>query len=170
MKDPALNGAFARLRAGDKSALAEIYTSLRVPVYTVALRILRERSAAEDVTQEVFLKLLDAPPDASVRDPRSWIFRVTRNCAVDAWRRTHTVPLDEQAETAGEDETAQTLLKLDLRSAMSLLPADQREILAMHLNAGLTFRVIAGILGLSVPNTYRKYRDAIRRLQSMLRA
>ena len=169
MKNPDLADAVARVRDGDGDAFAEIYASLRTPVYTVALRILRERSAAEDVTQEVFLKLLDSPPGDSVRDLRAWIFRVTHNCAVDIWRRGHTVPLDEQAETAEEDESANTLLRLDLQSAMSLLPADRREILAMHLNGGLTFRAIAGILDLSVPAVYRKYRDAIRRLQTMLR-
>ena len=60
------------------------------------------------------------------------------------------------------------MMRMDIELAIKQLPYDQREILSWHLNADLPFREISRITGQSLPATYRKYRKAIRTLQTLL--
>lgn len=62
------------IRAGDKAAFESAYHGLKVPIYTLALRTLGSRTAAEDVTQETFLRLYTVPPGPEVRNPKAWLF------------------------------------------------------------------------------------------------
>ena len=76
------------VRNGDKAAFTQIYNDLKTPVYTIILRIVQSVDVAEDVTQDVFVKLFTSPPDSSVRNPRAWIFRMARNLAIDVLRES----------------------------------------------------------------------------------
>ena len=67
-----------------------------------------------------------------------------------------------------DDNISVIHLKMDLESAMSKLPCDEREIVTLHLNAELTFIEIGKIVGLSLPSTYRKYQKALKTLQKLL--
>ena len=73
-----------------------------------------------------------------------------------------------QEETLTDDAITKILLKMDLESAMAILPENQREILALHLHADLGFREIGDIVGLSLPATYRLYRKALKQLRITL--
>lgn len=166
MQKPELNELLCGIRAGDKSAFARLYRELSPPVFTIAWRILQEREAAEDVTQEVFLKLFCEPPAPSVKNPRAWIFQMARNRAIDLWRgRRETQSADEGAV----DVFDAVVQRLDVEAAMAELPRLQREVVTLHLTAGLTFREIAPIVGRSVPATYRQYRRALDTLREELR-
>ena len=68
MTEMELQKALAEVREGNREAFVGIYRDLSKPVYTVILRIVRHRELAEDVTQDLFVKLFVAPPDASVVD------------------------------------------------------------------------------------------------------
>ena len=74
-----LNEYFSRVRNGDKEAFAQIYDELEKPVFTIVSRIVQSKEIAEDVTQDIFVKLFVSPPDSSIRNPRAWIFQMTRN-------------------------------------------------------------------------------------------
>ena len=75
---------FSKLQTGDKDAFEYIYTELKNPVYTIAYRIVQSKELAEDVTQDVFLKLFAIPQNLAVKYPRAWIFQMTHNAAIDA--------------------------------------------------------------------------------------
>lgn len=154
-----------RIRVGDKAAFEQAYHALKTPVYTLALRLLGSRTAAEDVTQETFLRLYTVPPGPEVRNPNAWLFRVARNLAVDALRKRREEELGEN-EPAPERDLP---LRLDLESALAALGVEEREIVTLHLNAGITFGEIAGIIGLSLPSVYRRYQKAIRALRETLK-
>ena len=162
-----LSETFARLRTGDKEAFGQIYTELKQPVFTIVSRIVQARELAEDITQDLFLKLYTAPPDASVRNIRAWVFQMARNLAIDALRKTRSLAL-EDADTVSEDIFGPMLIRWDMETAISMLPRTQREILTLHIKAELPFNDIARIVGLSLPATYRKYRNAIQTLQQLL--
>lgn len=158
---------FDRVRSGDKEAFSELYRELKQPVYTICRRILQSGDAAEDVTHDVFVKLYASPPDASVKNIRAWIFRMARNQAIDTLRKYKHEDEGAAPETAADVYPALEL-RLDLESAMQRLPQLQRDILTLHLNAQLSFRETAGIVGLSVPATYRNYRKALITLRDAL--
>ena len=156
-----------RVRNGDKDAFAQIYNELKQPVFTLVYRIVQSRETAEDVTQDIFVKLFISPPNASVQNPRAWIFQIARNAAIDTLRKTQALDLDDR-ELAAEDALNAVLLRWDIESAISKLSREEREILSLHINAELRFHEISRIVGLSLSATYRKYRKALKTLQEYL--
>ena len=169
MHDTELRQCFARMRQGEREAFSEVYRELSRPVYTVILRIVGRREPAEDITQELFVKLFQSPPDASVRSPRAWIFRMARNLAIDAMRTQHTVQSERSEEDAvAEDEIAQTNVRLDLARAMSRLSQIEREIVSLRVYGELGFAEIARTEGMSLSAVWRIWHRALNRLREEL--
>ncbi len=162
-----LEEMFFRLRQGDREAFTQIYTELKVPVYTIICRILLSRELAEDVTQELFLKLFISPPDSSVRNPRAFVFKMAHNLSIDALRKHSREDFVESLPIT-DDSMQNMALRMDLETALLRLPDAEREIVSMHLNGALSFREIAQIMRLSIPAIYRRYRKAIKTVQDYL--
>lgn len=153
---------------GDRSAFEKIYNDMKVPVYTVAYRITQTRECAEDVTQEVFLKLFSSPPDVTVKNPRAWIFRITHNTAIDALRKSKKQSQYELNEFSSDDGFSELIvMKLDIDRVMRRLDSESRAIVTLHLNAGLSFSQTAQTVGKSLSATYRIYRKAMKRLRDL---
>ena len=162
-----LQALFCRIANGDREAFSCVYQELKRPVYTICYRITGSKESAEDITHDVFVKLFTSPPDPSVQNIRAWIFRMARNLAIDALRKNVHIA-DQDGDGFADDEYPHIHLRMDLESALRKLPCDEREILTLHLNAELGFKDIAGIVGLSLPATYRKYRKALKHMQQEL--
>lgn len=165
MNEINLRELFNRVHNGDQEAFGRVYQELSQPVYTICWRITQSRETAEDITHDVFVKLYSAPPDASVRNLRAWIFQMARNRAIDALRRNARTT---EPDFVPADSFDHIHLRMDLEAAFGKLPREEREILALHLNGQLNFKEIAGIVNLSLPATYRKYRKALKTIQTEL--
>lgn len=162
-----LQEQFARMRSGDREAFACVYRELKQPVYTICYRMTGSKETAEDITHDLFVKLFRSPPDASVKNVRAWIFQMVRNLSIDALRKqARTAEQSDLPDT--EDPYPPVHMRMDLEMALRKLSRDEREILTLHLNAGLSFKEIAGITGLSLPAAYRKYRKALKNVQAEL--
>ena len=155
------------MQDSSKDSFIKLYHEYKQPVFTIIYRIVQSIELAEDVMQDVFLKIYISPPDNSIRNVRAWIFQVARNQAIDVWRRNQRERVAQEANVL-DDNISLIHLKMDLESAMSKLPCDEREIVTLHLNAELTFIEIGKIVGLSLPSTYRKYQKALKTLQKLL--
>ena len=167
MTEMNLQDQFARIRSGDRETFSCVYQEMKQPVYTICYRITGSKETAEDITHDVFVKLFRSPPDASVKNIRAWIFQMARNLSIDALRKQlRTAELDELSDT--EDPYRPIHMRIDLEAALRKLPCEERDILILHLNADLNFKEIAGIVGLSLPATYRKYRKALKHVQTEL--
>lgn len=167
MKQENLYTLLAQMREGKEAAFSEVYSQLAKPVYVIAYRITQNKEQAEDVTQDLFLKLFLTPPDESVRNPRAWIFRMVHNLAIDAIRQPQHEALSEILPDPAHPEE-DVLLHTALETAMQSLDAQEREILSLHLNAELTFQEIARLTSRSLPAVYRCYRRALHRLRAAL--
>lgn len=167
MNSNELKQYFSMLQKGNKEALEYIYNDMKKPIYTVSLRIVQSKEIAEDITQEVFVKLFSSPPDSSVRDPRAWMFRMARNLSIDALRKKECSDIDG-VEIPTDDTTNEIVLKMDVEKAMAKLLPIEREIVTLHLNFDMNFVEIAKITGLSLSASYRKYCKAIKALREML--
>ncbi|MBR3966512.1 MAG: sigma-70 family RNA polymerase sigma factor [Clostridia bacterium] len=166
MNEKELGVLFCSFREGNNEAFSEIYNELKKPVFTIAYRITFVREIAEDITQELFLKLYTSPPDASVRNPRAWIFRMARNLAIDALRKKQCSDIDEV--TLSFDDTERINSGIDIEKALSSLSLSEREIVSLHIDGGLGFREIGKALGISLTSAYRKYKSALNKLRRML--
>lgn len=133
--------------------------------YTAAL--IGDRSAAEDVLQQVFLKLLGGAlkfPEG----PRPYLFRAVRNTALNLHRlRARAVPLDEQRWFIQPAEALETGLALE--KALQQLPEEQREVVVMHIWGGLTMDEIAKLLELSPNTVASRYRYGLGKLREIMR-
>ena len=112
----------ARLRAGDQSAMADLYDRYSGVVYGVALRVLANTTAAEDVVQEVFLQLWRNPQAFNADRGRlaPWLAVIARNRAIDLLRkRPLEDDINEMPISTGvnlEDESSQRLAVEKVRS------------------------------------------------------
>ena len=163
MTDQQLKTQLEALKTGDQQAFLKIYQELKTPVYTVLVRLTGDRLLSEDLLQEVFLRIYRQPPEAE--KPRAYVFRMARNLAIDALRQKQPCdPLEEHSLQADPDPT----VKLDLERAFARLTAGERQLVALHLSAGLTFREVASIVERPLGTVLWQYRKAIEKLRNTL--
>ena len=159
---------FRQLREGDQDAFVGIYHTLKQPVYTICWRIVQVRETAEDLTQDVFLKLYVSPPGDTVKNERAWVFQMAHNASIDALRKHRELPWNGRECSVDQRDLNTLEQNLDLEAAMSMLPDEYRQVLTLHLNAELSFQQIGQLMGLSLSAVYRIYRKAIKLLQQLL--
>ena len=171
MSDGDLERWMLPLREGDLTALEHIYGDMRLAVYATALAVTANHAVAEDVTQEVFVRIFArARQYRPGTSPRAWIVAIARNLArahVRTSKRESSAP-DPDGIAAIAPESEATGQRMDLVNALLRLKPAEREIVALHDVAGFTHAEIATALRLP-PGTVRwKYRVAIGRLRESL--
>lgn len=141
------------IRAGDQNAMAAVYDRYSSIVYSVALRVLGDTSAAEDVQQDVFVQLWRNPGafDASRGNLGAWLAVIARNRAIDALRKrkpeddVEDVVLSVVPDMAAEADRSRIAGKV--REVLGAMPAAQRAALEMAYYEGLTHTEIAAKTG-----------------------
>jgi RNA polymerase sigma-70 factor, ECF subfamily len=141
------------IRSGDEQAMAQLYERYSGIVYSVALRILGDTGAAEDILQEVFMQLWRSPDvfEATRGSLPGWLAVVTRNRAIDSLRKRRPeteisdVIVSIEPDLAGAAQSTRALEKI--RSALGGMPAPQRSALEMAFFDGLTHTEIAAKTG-----------------------
>lgn len=167
MDDLKLTNLFESIRAGDIKAFAAFYDAYKKPVYTVLWRIVGSKETAEDLTQDLFVKLFADPPAPTVKNPRAYVFKMARNLALNALRKKQDSDM-ESIRSSDADSFSGIDLRLDLDAAISKLSECERQVLVLHLNAELTFLEISKIMELSLPAAYRTYKRALKTLRNTL--
>jgi RNA polymerase sigma-70 factor (ECF subfamily) len=135
--------------SGDEQAMAQLYQRYSDLVYSVALRVLGETGAAEDILQEVFMRLWRSPDlfDANRGSLPGWLAVITRNRAIDSLRKRRPesdmtdVIVSIEPDLAGDAERRRTLDKI--RGTLGGMPSLQRSALEMAFFEGLTHAEIA---------------------------
>jgi RNA polymerase sigma-70 factor, ECF subfamily len=133
--------------------MADLYDLYSGVVYGVALRVLGDTTAAEDVLQEIFLQLWRRPQAFNAERGRlaPWLAVIARNRAIDLLRkRPPEADIDEMPVSTGidlEDVAARRLAIERVRYAIGQLPPEQRKALEMAFFEGLTHTEIASKTG-----------------------
>jgi RNA polymerase sigma-70 factor (ECF subfamily) len=165
--DPLLPG----LAAGQDAAFAALYARDGAALFRVALALLGDRADAEDAVQEVFVGLAQARSSvAAVGNLRAYLFTALRHAAAKAAARRRADrrrPLPD-ALAAPQPRGLPAGSAARLEAALAALPADRREVLALKIDADLTFREIAAVLGVSPNTAASRYRYALAELRSAL--
>ena len=158
--------ALCRLSDGDMSALEDIYHILGRRIYMLALSILRDTHAAEDIMQDTFVKLAaEAHAYRRGSNAIAFILTVTRNLAINLHnRRRRECPTDTVPDTAEPDSPSLAALE-----ALSLLDEFERQIVVMKLDCGMKHKQIAQIVGLSEDACQKRYRRALEKLKPYYR-
>ena len=138
--------AVKRAQRGDRQGLAFLYACYADDIYGYVRSIVHDHHEAEDVTQQVFAKLIGVIGSYKEREVPffAWILRVARNAAIDHIRKRRLVPVEEvrAAQERMSDVRGATRAS-DLKEALATLPHAQREVLVLRHFAGLSPSEIA---------------------------
>jgi RNA polymerase sigma-70 factor (ECF subfamily) len=138
--DPVQERAIARAKEGDTDALHYLYVRHANDVYGFVRSIVRDDYEAEDITQNVFAKLMRAIQKYEPREVpfSAWILRVARNAALDWLRARRALPCEEvRTSDHGHEQLGQDRIR-SLKTALNGLPEQQREVLVLRHIAGLS--------------------------------
>jgi RNA polymerase sigma-70 factor (ECF subfamily) len=188
VRDDSDESLMLRYRDGDVRAFELLVTRHRKALFNFILRFVRDTAAAEDVTQETFLRLVKGA-DAYERQAKftTWLYTIARNLCVDAARRgkhrkaaSLDAPLSDEDGAAslldlvpdtgaGVDRQAQSReLAVRLRQAIEALPDEQREIFLLREVADLQFNEIANVIGCPENTVKSRMRYALEKLREAL--
>ncbi len=157
---------------GDREALAELYRRTRMAVYGMALSYLHSAHDAQDMTQDVFVRVWDcASQYRPTGSPMGWLLAVCRNLCLMRLRREerHAALSEEEwdaipARECGLDADERALLQ----GALASLADEERRVVLLHAVTGLKHREIAALLELPLPTVLSKYHRALKKMRSCL--
>jgi RNA polymerase sigma-70 factor (ECF subfamily) len=165
-----------KFRLGSAEALRRIYEKYENQMLTLGISFLNDLGAAEDVVHDVFVRFAEQGARIRLKGSlKAYLATSVANGARDVIRRRkvrgrHSGNKDvSRGDCGGPLETAIADEMLGrLGCAMAELSDEQREVIALRLQGGMTFRVIAANLGISVNTAMSRYRYGIDRLRSLL--
>ncbi len=184
----------AAYRGGDVRAFEKLLARYERPIWSFLRRFVRDAEAAEDLLQEVFLRVVR---DAQASGPAwkgeakfsTWLYTIARNLCIDRARRTAvrgsaSPSIDGPAGGAGETETLHERIAAPgpspdalvagreaarrIERAVAELPDDQREVFLMREVMELPFAEIASVVGVSEPTVKSRMRYALEKLRTAL--
>jgi RNA polymerase sigma-70 factor, ECF subfamily len=165
-----------RIQRGDEGAMAQLFDRYSKIVYSVALRVLRDPSAAEDVLQEIFMQVWRKPESfISTRGSMGgWLAVLARNRSIDALRRRKPQDSVDDVVLASPynlaEEAERTAMMERARGVMVGLPLDQRKVLEMAFFDGLTHTEIAELTGSPLGTVKTRIRTALLVLRKAMQA
>lgn len=185
---------FERFRRGERRAFEVLLKRHRAPLFTFVLRTLGtgDRARAEDVVQDAFVRVLKGAGEWEQRARFStWLFTIARNLCLDAMRRDRHRRAESLDQPAGEsaEESARPLgdtmrgtepgpervanavrLRPVLEAALAKLPPEQREVFVLREHAGMPFKEIGELTGVSENTVKSRMRYALESLRRTLLA
>lgn len=166
-------------RAGDEAAMEAVYRTFRKPVFGIIYRHVFNRDTAEDLLQEVFIKVFVNMDN--VRDVKTfpaWIYRIALNCCYSHLRHSRAVggdpvPLDAVESAAAVESPGESGPDRDLKGAIDqaieVLPRGLKQVFILHDVQGFKHEEIAGIVGCSTGTSKSQLFKARLRIRALLK-
>lgn len=180
LDDPALMGLIAR---SQEAALAQLYDRYSRLVFSLAFAIIQDRATAEEITLDVFMRVWQKAATYRPEQARvsTWLTHITHNHAIDVLRRQASRPeqhaslMEEEATRAASpgktpaESAEDSLLRERIRSALAMLPPEQRQVLFMAYFEGYTQTQIAENIRQPLGTIKTRIRLAMQKLRDLLR-
>ena len=165
-------------RQSDADWLRATVAEYEVPLVQYAARLLGDADRARDVVQDVFLSLCRQPRKSLEHHSRQWLFAVCRNRALDILKKESRMkPLSDAVADRFASREADPRAALEHQEAVGLatavlnaLPENQREVIRLKVQHGLSYREISEVTGLSVSNVGFLLHKGITTLRVRLRS
>jgi RNA polymerase sigma-70 factor (ECF subfamily) len=168
-----------RIAKQDRDAFSELYDRCSSLVFSLGLRMLRVRSDAEDLLQEVFVQIwrqaVNYTEDRG--SPEAWIVNIARSRAIDKLRLIRRMeksfvltgdPARVKSAANVESSAAASEVRMTMNSALATLPEAQRQVLELAYFDGLTQTEIAVRLAEPLGTVKTRIRSGIQRLREIL--
>lgn len=164
-------------RRGSERAFARIYQKYLDTMLTVAMSLLGNASSAEDVVQDVFVSFAESLPGFQLQGSlkaflATCVANRSRNLMRQISRQANTAAKLEDLGSTGTSNPLDLVLKQEslscLQGALIQLPPEQREILILKTQGGLSFRALARELNMSLGTVQSRYRYGLDRLRTLM--
>lgn len=178
--DQAWAELIGRMSDGDQSALAEFYDQSNRLVFGMVMRVVNDRSAAEEVTLDAFHQVWRQAGnfDSERGKPSSWLITIARNRAIDRlrsskWSRHEQTPLEDITPFLAVEGTPEKTASINeqqkmVRSALAQLKPEQRQLIEIAFFAGLTHQEISAKLNLPLGTIKTRIRAGMMKLRELL--
>ena len=165
-----------RFKCGSKEALSRIYEKYLNSLLTLAMALLNDTGAAEDVVHDVFVSFAKSAGNFKLRGSlKSYLGTCVINRARDLIRtnqRRSTQPDKKDLRNSDTNGPDQSIIyseeSMRLNDAIARLPGEQREVIILRLKGEMKFREIAGLQGVSISTIQGRYRYGLDKLRSLL--
>jgi len=171
----------ARLERGDEGALREVYRAHAAAVFGLAVRVIRDSPIAEEVTQDVFVRLWEQPErfDPARGSLRAFLTAMAHSRAVervraeDSLRRRHVEARRQPAQQVVDDPAlivSSSEVHAAVQQALRDLPDDQRDAIELAYFQGLAYREVAAALGEPEGTVKYRIRTGMQKMRAALQA
>lgn len=165
-----LQELFNRLKRKEENAYEELYQKYSSLVYQIAFSILKNRENAEDIMQNVFVKIGKLSEDKlPSKYEASWLYSVTKNEAISFLRRNkETLPMEEYIKKEQEDEIDELMQKDAYEKMIDSLEQKEKQIVSLKVETGLSFKEIASLLNMPMGTVQWKYYKSLHNLKLLI--
>ena len=165
------------LKQGSKDALHRIYMEYKDNLLTIAVSMLHDAYAAEDVLHDVFVSFAGSIGNIQLRGSlKSYLTASVVNRVRDMYRKKkhHLVELEEAGQLATDSNGPVKMTEFGeeterLTGALAQLPLEQRETIVLHLNGGMKFKEIAKMQRIPLSTVQGRYRYGLDKLRTILK-
>ena len=168
---------------GDEKAFEELLTRHKQKIFTSIYLFVKDQSLAEDIFQEVFIKIIDTLRKGKYNHEGKfvqWAMRISYNMCVDYFRRSKRRPKVSPTETfdifdvlqTHEDNAEQTMIRSQthdkIRHLVDMLPPEQREVVILRHYADMSFKEISQLTRVSINTALGRMRYALINIRKMI--
>lgn len=168
---------------GNEKAFEVLLTRHKAKIYTQIYLFVKDTALAEDIFQEVFIKIIDTLRKGKYNHEGKflqWALRISYNMCVDNFRRTKRRPKVSQTETfdifdvlkSGDDNAEDAIMKSQthqkIRSLVDALPPEQREVVILRHYADMSFKEISQLTRVSINTALGRMRYALINIRKMI--
>ena len=168
-----LDQLLLRVGQGDREAFAQLYGLTRGAVYALALSLLRDAHEAQDLSQDVFVRVWESAPSYRPQgSPMAWLLTVARNLARSRLRQSGRLTGLDEEEWDALPADAPAVAPEDrvvLQDALARLGAEERQIVLLHAVTGLKHREIAQLLELPLSTVLSKYHRGLKKMKALMK-
>lgn len=165
-----LHEIFSKLKKKEKIAYEELYQKYSSLVYKIAFSILKDKENAEDIMQNVFIKIANLSEEKLPSNyEASWLYSVTKNEAISYIRRNkEMISIEEVTEKSKEDKIEEILQKEFYENLISSLEQQEKQIVSLKVEVGLTFKEISKLLNMPIGTIQWKYYKSLHSLKLLI--
>ena len=167
---------------GEAAAMEALYLRYRQSIYSWLLRMTGDAAEAEDIYQDVWLKVIRSSSNYRSGNFRAWLWQIVRNKTTDRMRKKSPslvldapVCADGEGENTVVDQAADALMHIEeyerrrmACDAIDALPTAQREVVLLRINGELSFKEIADILAAPIGTVLARMHNAVKNLKNAL--
>lgn len=166
-----LNELVKRLKLGDEEAFKELYNGSYRQIFFVVLPIIRDKSLAEDIVQDTYLKFLEKLSDYKVKNVLSYLITIGKNLAINEYnKRKKITKLDDFSNFSYYDHVEiKTERREMIDKALSILDKDELNIFLLHVLEGLTHKELSEIMDKPLGTISWLYVRAVKKMKEFLK-